>query len=826
MKAFKRWPQLLVGLLLFAVFAAALSIRIALPYGNVFTSNGIVFTGNDAYYHMRLVESLVHNFPHFPGVDPYLVLSTGGASPVVGSFFQWLLGVIIWIVGLGSPSEHTINLIGVYFPAVLGALTVVPAFFIAKELWGKHGKWAGLVAAVLVGILPGEFLGRSILGFTDQHVAETLLSTTSVLFLIMAVKSARLRELSFSDFREMRWDKILRPGIWAILSGLFLGMYIFAWQGALLVVFAMAAYFIIQFVVDHLRNRSTEYLASVGTILFLVTLIFIPVAQSNLYAPSLLIAVLIPVVLGVISYYMKERGMRRAYYPGALVVLAGAGLGLFYLIQPALLRSMFSAFNIFTPSGTLLATVEAQSIFTPLTAGGGFLDSPAWVNFYLTLPIAFLGLAILLVHSVGKQGNPEKLAFFVWCIVMMVATIGQRRFAYYFAVNVALLTGYVSVVFYYLITWGLAYTGGDHSHSLSSATFDLDGLKVTAPASEAAMPIANRKKARRRELELARRRELQRRRAQREQGKSAVMVRQYVSFGLTAVLVFLLFSQMVLFPDPAHGLTKAPAIATASSTPYAPSAGWMKALLWMRDNTPEPLGSADAYFQHYSKTQGFTYPDSAYGVTAWWDYGYWITYIGHRIPSANPGQAAGPVTLVADFLTAQDEASAEAFADQMKTGYVIMDYQAATSKFWAVATWAGKSQSDFFEVYWDPQNSQQQLYIYPAYYQSMATRLYSFNGTAQAGLNPLVVEYTVRTTAEGSYKEIVSQKQFATYEEASIYVESQTSSDFAIVGTDPLISPVPLEALQNYRPVYESESKVAISSSNQTAEIKIFERTK
>ena len=133
-KAFKRWPQLLVGLLLFAVFAAALSIRIALPYGNVFTSNGIVFTGNDAYYHMRLVESLVHNFPHFPGVDPYLVLSTGGASPVVGSFFQWLLGVIIWIVGLGSPSEHTINLIGVYFPAVLGALTVVPAFFIAKEL--------------------------------------------------------------------------------------------------------------------------------------------------------------------------------------------------------------------------------------------------------------------------------------------------------------------------------------------------------------------------------------------------------------------------------------------------------------------------------------------------------------------------------------------------------------------------------------------------------------------------------------------------------------------------------------------------------------------
>jgi hypothetical protein len=47
-----------------------------------------------------------------------------------------------------------------------------------------------------------------------------------------------------------------------------------------------------------------------------------------------------------------------------------------------------------------------------------------------------------------------------------------------------------------------------------------------------------------------------------------------------------------------------------------------------------------------------------------------------------------------------------------------------------------------------------------------------------------------------------------------------------IAGTDPLITPVPLEALQHYRPVYSSESLVSISSANQTAEIKIFERTR
>ena len=35
----------------------------------------------------------------------------------------------------------------------------------------------------------------------------------------------------------------------------------------------------------------------------------------------------------------------------------------------------------------------------------------------------------------------------------------------------------------------------------------------------------------------------------------------------------------------------------------------------------------------------FQYPDSAYGVMSWWDYGHVITYFAHPIPHANPFQA-------------------------------------------------------------------------------------------------------------------------------------------------------------------------------------------
>lgn len=812
--------KLLPILELVLIFGTALVIRVLLPYDFVFTSNGIAFTGNDAYYHMHLVQSLVHNFPHFPGVDPYLLF--GELFKITPSFFQWLLGTVAWILGFGSPSQHMVDVLGVYYPAVLGSLTVIPGYFIGRVLWARHGHWAGIVSAALVAVLPGEFLGRSILGFTDQHVMETLLSTTAVLFLIMALKSARIREITFLDFKRLDWGKILRPSIYAVLCGIFLGLYIFAWQGALLLVFTLAVFFIVQFIIDHIRNRSSEYLAVTGILMFLVSLLFLPVVPSSLYPPSLLIGLLITSGLGIMSYLMVRFRINRFFFPLAVVVGGLAAFGLFYLLDKSLVNNMLAAFDIFRPNETLLATVEAQSIFTPVSGGSGFFDSPAWLNFYLTLPVALIGLLILVYQAVTKRGTAEKTALIIWTLVMVIATIGQRRFAYYLAVNIAVLAGYASILGYYAITWIIAKTGGEHTKALGWSVVDLNGLEEQKKAAaESTVPV--NKKARRREQQLARRRELERRRENIESTRSVKLVRDYFSVSLSVIVIFmLLFSPLIVFADKAHNFDDPPTIATANAAPYAPSSAWMKAMAWLKDNTPEPLGSAEAYGAHY--TADFEYPASAYSVMAWWDYGYWITYMGHRIPVANPGQDQTAVPKVANFMLAQDEASAEAFAEANKTGYVVLDYLTTTSKFWAMATWLDKEQAEYFEVFWDPNAKQSKLYIYPAYYQSMATRLYSFNGTAQAGTNTLVIEYIVRTTEEGSYKEVISENKFNTYEEAVAFKDGKTSGNFVIAGNDVLVSPVPLEALAHYRIAYETEEKVTVSSSAQTAEIKIFER--
>ena len=262
MNASKLFPKLSTSVVLALFFGISLYIRVYLPYDQVFVGDVIKFTGVDAYYHMRVVDNLVHNFPRLIEFDPYFVYPTGSwmAMP---PFFDWLLAGIIWVITLGSPTQQVIDVVGVYFPAFLGALAVIPVYFAGRALFGH---WAGLISAGLIAVLPGEFLGRSILGFTDHHVAETLLSATAMLFLLLAIKASRVSGLTFSHLRRRDWATIARPIIYSLLSGIFLGIYLITWFGGPLFVFIISVFFVVQFVIDHLRRMPPDYLCLIGVI--------------------------------------------------------------------------------------------------------------------------------------------------------------------------------------------------------------------------------------------------------------------------------------------------------------------------------------------------------------------------------------------------------------------------------------------------------------------------------------------------------------------------------------------------------------------------------
>jgi asparagine N-glycosylation enzyme membrane subunit Stt3 len=297
-------------------------------------------------------------------------------------------------------------------------------------------------------------------------------------------------------------------------------------------------------------------------------------------------------------------------------------------------------------------------------------------------------------------------------------------------------------------------------------------------------------------------------------GESRGITMNHVNVCLAIIVVFF----FVIFPNIPQAKT------VASQARYAPTDAWQASLLWMKDNTPDPLGQPDDYGKLYDRN--YEYPNSAYGVTSWWDYGYWISRIAHRIPSANPSQAAEPITKVAQLCLSQEESRAKEIMKELESSYLIADYTMVTNKFWAIITWSGQKQDDFVDIYhllYEGNLVPIQVF-YPGYYQSTVVRLYNFNGEAVTEATPMVLSYVNKVDRKGKhYKQIKDIEEFSSYQEAEDFVESKGPATHRIVGINPFISPVSLEAVQDYKLIYSSESGISHPDAGKISEVKIFE---
>ncbi len=857
-------PQLLAGIILVLFFGIALYLRVYLPYHQVFSGEWIRFTSVDAYYHLRLVDNLVHNFPQLINFDPYFIYPTGVYIDNI-HFFDWLLAGIIWVIGLGAPTQHTIDVVASYFPAILATLTVIPVYFIGKELFGRL---AGVISAGLIAILPGEFLGRSILGFTDHHIAETLFSATAMMFLILAIKASRERGLSFDRLWQRDWAMLRKPAVLSLCAGLSLGIYLVTWAGGLLFVFIIAVYFVVQFIIDYLRHQSTDYLGPVCGITFLAGLIiYVIFSRSALPLVSLVIASLIPVVLKAMlvllntaSRKIAAKESRPAHYPLALLGLGAVGLVIFYAASPSFFREVLNNFSIFTWSGsrTILEMqpfLAPQGEFTVRIAWGNFTTSffllpacpqlPTWLHWIPGLSLISLGI---LLYSVIKHGNAEKSLFLVWSLIILAATLGQRRFAYYFAVNVALLSGYLlwlsvklnnenhpnarylNTVFSIAMIIFLVFFSNLHpllvafSVALLIVYLLWQLWRIIGPWLSETSKTTAREKTKPKKIQRA----------------GFHLTTRHVNVALAVIITFFL----AFFPN------IDPAVTTAARAHFAPDTAWLESLSWLKENTPEPFGTPDSYYQLYEPPppdEQYEYPDSAYAVMAWVDYGYWITRVAHRPVNLTPGPGG---VYVAKLFLSQDEDSSQEIkwhtkrgkewveemipekeiAQKLGSAYIIMDHQMVTSKYWALVSWAEKEMTDFFDTYFLPQEQgtlKPITLFHPEYYRSLVVRLYNFDGQAVTPALSVVISYEEKPVEQGgSIKLITDVQSFPSYEEATDYVSSQESGNYRIVGDNPFISPVPLEELKHYKLIHGSEVMIELLEGGYLPAVKIFEYIK
>jgi dolichyl-diphosphooligosaccharide--protein glycosyltransferase len=476
------------------------------------------------------------------------------------------------------------------------------------------------------------------------------------------------------------------------------------------------------------------------------------------------------------------------------------GFAIFRVAAPALLDVVLQQFSIFTPSHVSQTTIEAQSLSVGL----------AWGNFTTSFFFSLIAAAII-ICLVIKKGEADKTLLIVWSLIILAATLGQRRFAYYLAVNVAVLTGYLSVIAYYLVRFIIDYLRDRNTDYMSWQILELARFnEITSRAGELPRELAGRRANAKRD--------------------DTVRLRPTapLSVGLWIIVVFC----AAFLPN------IKPATMVASAAQFAPSNAWISSLSWLKENTPDPFGNPDFYYEvltekgkykslsalkikypepkgdpavfYTQQKESYPYPESAYGVTAWWDYGYWIMRIAHRLPSANPGQEPWSNTTVARFFISQDEDSAREIMRELDSSYVIIDDASATSKFYAMALWAGGDPTEYHDIFYIPQETG--LFplrlFFPEYYRSICYRLYFFDGQAVEPEGAAVISYEERVSQGTPFKLITDAKEFDSYEEALAYLQSLGEGNHRLVGTTALSCPVPLEALEGFHLVHNSDEKI------------------
>jgi len=496
----------------------SLYLRIVLPYEQVFSSEWIKFTSIDAYWQMSEVDRIIPNFP-FYFMQIFNI-----------PFFIWLLSGIAWCIGFGSPSQHTIDTIAVYFPVILAALTIIPVYFIGKAMFGNM---AGLVAAALIVVLPGEWLGRSLLGFTDHHVMEVLLSTTAIMFLVFALKTEGKSRL-----------------VYTLFTGLFLGLCLLTNRAVALFVGIIAIYLCAQIIINLFHHRKDIY-------------------------PKLLLGA------------------------GAVAALV------FYLSNPNISVRILDVVGALDKSGLqAMTTLELQPFISPSLAWATF----GWVALIIPPAIAFL------IYKAIKTGHSGTILLVIWSITTLALMIEYRRFAYYFAVNASLLTGW--------FIWYMWQRLKNYHNTL-------------------------------------------------------------------AVVAVVILVVIMIIPNTLN------AVGLAKNPHYTPSDDWHRALEWVKENTDQ-----DAL------------------ITAWWDTGYWISYIGQRGPIADPSQRIPAITKVAKVLTAD---SIDAFEDVQ---YLILDEETLENKYWAVEIYSGyRSANPIVRRLWKGENVAGIIEVY----KTQTVRVYEYD---------------------------------------------------------------------------------------------------
>ncbi|MFA4877380.1 MAG: oligosaccharyl transferase, archaeosortase A system-associated [Methanoregula sp.] len=782
----KHRRYLIFGLVaLFSLFA--LWIRLIPMFTMGKTDVLMMVASDDPIYNLRQVEQILANFPSYSWFDPMTLYPTGSAI-YWGPLFPTIIAACCLLTGASTRPE--IISLGLIIPPLMAAATVAIMYYIGKSC----GDWkTGILTSGFTAVVTGQFYYRSLYGYMDHHIAEVLFSTIFCLFYMYAVLSEKENQIDLKNFHTYKKTLFL-----SVLASIAYILGLLVMPTMILFALIVGVFTVLQFVIDHLKGRTSEYLLIINTVIFIIAIAGLLLfgfkttgMDLSLYSIGHVYAY-IGLIAGTLFLYVLAGFLKtkeRYFFPGAIIISAVLLAIVLYIISPQMYSLLVN--NLFAFFGQAPVTDTVQE-------ARGWSTALAWTTFNFGL-ILMLGGIIIMAYNNFRDEHPTQVFVLVWSLIMLLSTWQHVRYEYYLAINVALLS---AVCMSYVIS-----RGGSEILRMAGDLPKDRSVNETGDSSKETTVRGKKQKN-----------------PQKKGTGSRQIKYQEIGLFVIGVLVSILFiySSVSL------------SYLSASDEPMRMNPDWRESLDWMANNTPE-IGVN--YLTIYDQ-KTFRYPNQSYGVMSWWDYGHLITYIAKRSPNANPFQqgVAGPDGSAAFFITTSED-TANSILDHVGTRYIVTDAEMDTGKFWAMATWYNSTvgSSPYQMTLFTPGRDNPDMYDSfmlneRPYYHTMISKLHNLDGSMTDPSTVYYVEYAgpevtglslpVMTKVEGtnSTDAIIRAEQFNLKAKAGYHAQALSSSLLNPIDTVP--------ALRHYRLVHESPTNVLNSKTYDVKYVKVFEYVK
>ncbi|UCE75266.1 MAG: glycosyltransferase family 39 protein [Methanomassiliicoccales archaeon] len=432
----QNWKTMLALLL---IFLFGLFLRSYFYYPPA-TEDGFILSGNDPYYHKRVADYVQENHHHLI-FDPLLCHPDGSYNPRP-PMFDWsiaIVGLLLSPLFGGDVGTSTWQVME-FSPAFWGALTVIPVYFIGKEMFNKK---AGLICAFLLATMPSH-VERSPLGFSDHDAIALFFVVLSFFFFIKALNSLAIREKWVDNWlrpKEMvkgfrKWFKYNQVSVaFSLLSGLALASVALIWKGFLYAIVIIIVYFFIQLILNKLRNKDSLGVA-LCTILTLVVVALLPIPYYNgnnmpkviRPASEILLAV---IFISAILVPTKDSPWLLVF--SILATMLITGFVLLIYVFPDIGNTYFSGQGYFINTKIFETIAEAQA---PDYSRATFSYGVA------TSFLAYIALVVSIIR-VAKDMKAHYLFMTIWGLTAVYMTISATRFIFNAGPIFAILSGWM-----------------------------------------------------------------------------------------------------------------------------------------------------------------------------------------------------------------------------------------------------------------------------------------------------------------------------------------------------------------------------------------------